>query len=62
MSVAVTLDCGQYDPRNENSPRVGSAEAAGMETYRHLPVCNKLGKRDCPQNAHPRAVTQGVCL
>jgi hypothetical protein len=30
MSVAAALTTGQYEPLNENTPRVGSAEGAGM--------------------------------
>lgn len=61
MSVAAAHGCGHYGLEYENGPRVGSAEPAEIETYRHLPV-RKLGKRGCPQIAHPRAATQGVCL
>jgi len=30
MTVAATQRTGQYEPLNENTPRVGSAEGAGI--------------------------------
>jgi hypothetical protein len=51
----------QYTTRNENTPRVGSAEGAEQETNR-LRAVQQMGEVAVPILHMPSAEARGVCL